>query len=35
MHEILKTHPAVESFVDAPPQSGGWVATRIMLKTEI
>lgn len=32
VHNLLKQHPLVVSFHDAPPQSGGWGATIVKLK---
>jgi len=32
VHRVLKEHPAVEEFADAPPESGGWGATIIILR---
>lgn len=32
VHQILKDHPDVESFMDAPPDFGGWGATIVQLK---
>lgn len=32
VHRILKEHPAVERFGDAPPESGGWGATIVILQ---
>jgi dsDNA-specific endonuclease/ATPase MutS2 len=32
VHQALKANPHVESFGDAPPESGGWGATVVVLK---
>lgn len=32
IHAMLKTHPLVESFVDAPAARGGWGATVVRLR---
>jgi DNA-nicking Smr family endonuclease len=32
VHQVLKDSPEVESFGDAPPESGGWGATMVLLK---
>ena len=32
VHRMLKAHPRVAAFADAPPESGGWGVTLIELK---
>ena len=32
VHKILKKHPQVKSFTDAPPEAGGWGATVVELR---
>ncbi len=32
LHKILKKHPLVQSFSDAPPEAGGWGATLVELR---
>ena len=32
IYQVLKQHPAVEQFHDAPPEAGGWGATVVRLK---
>ena len=35
VHAILKTHPLVKFFKDAPPDAGGWGATLVELQPKI
>ncbi|MDH3885720.1 MAG: Smr/MutS family protein [Desulfobacterales bacterium] len=32
VHKILKKHPLVQNFSDAPPEAGGWGATLVQLR---
>jgi DNA-nicking Smr family endonuclease len=32
VHQILKNHPEVESFGDAPPEEGHWGSTIVLLR---
>jgi DNA-nicking Smr family endonuclease len=32
VHKILKKHPFVQNFSDAPPEAGGWGATLVQLR---
>jgi dsDNA-specific endonuclease/ATPase MutS2 len=33
IHELLRSHPRVRSFADAPAEAGGWGATLVELTT--
>ncbi|MCK4985204.1 MAG: Smr/MutS family protein [Desulfobacterales bacterium] len=35
VHKILKKHPLVQSFSDAPPDAGGWGATLVELRQRL
>jgi DNA-nicking Smr family endonuclease len=32
VHKILRKHPLVQTFSDAPPDAGGWGATLVQLR---
>ena len=32
VHKILRKHPLVQTFSDAPPEAGGWGATLVQLR---
>lgn len=34
VQSILGSHPLVKNYSDAPPEAGGWGATRVWLKKE-
>ncbi|MBC7187482.1 MAG: Smr/MutS family protein [Calditrichaeota bacterium] len=34
VHRLLRSHPLVEAFGDAPPEAGGWGATIALLRCD-